>query len=310
MQITAWPDIPFWEELAAAHPAATFFHSPLWHEIVTGAYPGYDTATLGFAFDDGSRAVLPMIRTKRAGLLRGKARLKSSVFGGYGGILAEPGVAADRQEDMYRHLASQRATIALDTNPFLDRAAALPPDFTTRQDATQALALTADGAAMQRGLNRGAKSNLNQARKQGVTVRQAASEADLQRYYDLYRDTLERWGDTALFTYPEEFFYAVFSHAGPRVKVWLAEKDRTIIAGAVIFYWHRIVSYWHGASHRDFFSCYPNNMLHMEIIRHAAAAGYGYYDFGPSGGQEGVARFKRSFGAAELPFVAAHRKYR
>lgn len=310
MQITTWPDIPFWEELAAAHPAATFYHSPRWHELVTGAYPGYATATLGFTFDDGSRAVLPLIRTKKGGLLRGKARLKSSVFGGYGGILAEPGEAAARQVDLYRHLASQRATIALDMNPFLDRSPALPPEFTTRQDFTQALALTTDEAALQRGLNRGAKSNLNQARKQGVTVRQAAADSDRQRYYGLYRDTLKRWGDKALFTYPEDFFHAVFSHAGPHVKVWLAEKDSAIIAGAVIFYWNRIASYWHGASRQDFFSCYPNNMLHMEIIRHAAAAGFAHYDFGPSGGQEGVARFKRSFGAAELPFEVAHRRCR
>ena len=94
------------------------------------------------------------------------------------------------------------------------------------------------------------------------------------------------------------------------VKIWLAEKDSAIVAGAIIFYWNRIVSYWHGASHQDFFSYYPNNMLHMEIIREAAAAGFRYYDFGPSGGQDGVARFKKSFGAVELPFVSAHRKFR
>ena len=310
MQMTTWPDVPFWEELAAAHPAATFFHSPLWHAIVTGSYPDYGIGTVGFVRDDGSRAVLPMIRTKKGGLLRGAARLKSSVFGGYGGILAEDGVTAGQQEELYRLVAGRRATIALETNPFLQTAVSLPEDFTCRPDFTQALPLTPDEAALQRKLNRGAKSNLNQAMKQGITVRLASSPADMQCYYGLYRDTLRRWGDAALFTYPESFFYDIFSHAGEHVKVWLAEKGEKIVAGVIIFYWNRIASYWHGASHQDYFSCYPNNLLHMEVIRHAAAAGCQYYDFGPSGGQEGVARFKRSFGAVEMPFVAAHRKYR
>ena len=310
MQITTWPDVPFWEELAAAHPAATFFHSPQWHTMVTRSYPEYGIGTQGFVFDGGSKAVLPMIQTKKGGLVRGKARLKSSVFCGYGGILAGSGVTAAQQEEIYSYLAGRRATIALNTNPFLEAAVKLPRDFICRQDFTQALALTPDETALQRKLNRGAKSNLNQAKKQGITVRQANSRSDVQSYYSLYQDTLKRWGGGALFTYPEFLFYDLFSHAGDTVKIWLAEKDSAIVAGAIIFYWNRIVSYWHGASQQDFFSCYPNNMLHMEIIRHAAKAGYQWYDFGPSGGQEGVTRFKRSFGAVELPFVDARRKYR
>ena len=310
MQITTWPDVPFWEELAAAHPTATFFHSPLWHTIVTGAYPEYGIGTQGFIFEDGSKAVLPMIQTKKGRLLRGKARLKSSVFRGYGGILAETGVTIAQQEEIYAYLSGRRATITVDTNPFLATAIQLPQDFVCREDFTQALALGTDDEAQQKKLNRGAKSNLNQAKKQGITVRLAQSKSDIESYYRLYQDTLKRWGDQTLFTYPESFFYDLFSHAGEQVKIWLAEKDAAIAAGVIVFYWNRIASYWHGASHQDYFYCYPNNMLHMEIIRHAAQAGYQWYDFGPSGSQEGVVRFKKSFGAVDLPFITARRKSR
>ena len=310
MQIKDWPDIPFWEELARTSPECTFYHTPLWHDIVIKAYKDYSIGTRGFIFDNGGRAVFPFIQTKKGRPLLGKSRLKSSVFGGYGGIIADTSAGAAQQQEIYAFLVKQRASISIDTNPFSKTAVKLPDGFICKEDFTQALALTRDEQALYQKLNRGGKSNLNQAKKHGITVRLAKTEQDIHTYYALYKDTLRRWGDGALFEYPESLFFTIFAHAGDGIKIWLAEKEAVIVAGVIIFYWNRIATYWHGASHQDYFQCYPNNMLHMEIIRDAAAAGFHYYDFGPSGGQEGVARFKKSFGAVELPFVSAHRKFR
>ena len=38
--------------------------------------------------------------------------------------------------------------------------------------------------------------------------------------------------------------------------------------------------------------------------------GYRFYDFGPSGGQDGVVRFKKAFGAEKREFVSGHWKHR
>ena len=309
MQIKDWPDVPFWEELARANPACTFYHTPLWHDIVIKAYKDYSIGTRGFIFDNGGRAAFPFIQTKKGRPLLGKSRLKSSVFGGYGGIIADTSVGAAQQQEVYDFLVKQRASISIDTNPFSKTAVKLPEGFICKEDFTQALTLTKDEQALYQKLNRGGKSNHNQAKKHGITVRLARTDADVHAYYALYRDTLRRWGDGALFEYPESLFFTIFAHAGNAIKIWLAEKEGVIVAGVIIFYWNRIATYWHGASHQDYFQCYPNNMLHMEIIRDAAAAGFHFYDFGPSGGQEGVVRFKKSFGAQELPFVSAHRKF-
>jgi hypothetical protein len=45
----------------------------------------------------------------------------------------------------------------------------------------------------------------------------------------------------------------------------------------------------------------PNIILHSEIIRQCCEQGCRYYDFNPSGGHEGVDRFKALFGAGEWP---------
>ncbi len=306
MEIRNWPDVTAWEKLANNCPEATFFHTPLWHEIVVQTYTDYAIATVEFELDEGIQAVFPCIQTKKEGLIKKKLRLKSSVFGTYGGIISEKMLSPDQQARIYSCLQGLNARISINTNPFSKNT--LPDTFSCKDNFTHVFTIPSDEDEAYRKLSRGAKSNLNQAKKKGVTVRPATTLQDISTYYAIYQETLKRWGDATLFVYPEKLFNEIFQKADDAAKFWLAEKDGTIIAGVLIFYWNRIVSYWHGASLQDYFSCYPNNMLHMEIIRDAAARNFTYYDFGASGGQEGVIRFKRSFRAEEYPFVSGRLK--
>jgi hypothetical protein len=308
MHINLWPDIPFWEEVVKKNPGSTFFHTPLWHEIVTRTYQDYAIATRGFQFDDGTRAVFPILQTKAGGQLKGKARLKSSVFGGYGGIIAERELSPVEQQPIYDYLLSLKASVSVDGNPFSHYTLHKP--FTLRKDFTHSFRLDIGEDALYKRFSRGAKSNLNQALKKGVSVRAARNEQEVSTYFQVYKDTLKRWGDAKLFEYPKELFLNIHRTAGDAAKFWIAEKDGAIIAGAVIFYWNQVVSYWHGASLRDFFDCYPNNLLHVEIIKDALGKQYRFYDFGPSGGQQGVVRFKESLGAEKREFLSGHWKYR
>ncbi len=307
MDILQWPDIPSWEKLIKESPSATFFHMPLWHEIIVKTYKKYSIATREITFDDGLKAVLPLIETGRRGVFfKGKSRLKSSVFGGYGGLISSAELSRDRQFQVYYRLAEQKASISVSTSPF--EVHHLPDPYSCQASFTQVFPLISDEEMSFRCLSRGAKSNLKQAQKRGLSVRTARTEEDLSAYYAIYRDTLRRWGRDVIYEYPEELFLNIFKMGGDSAKIWLAEKADQIIAGAVIFYCNTNVFYWHGASLKGFFSCYPNNLLHMEIIKDAAKRGYRNYDFGPSGGQEGVERFKKSFGSEKRPYVLARFK--
>lgn len=308
MEIKIWPDIALWDAVVTANPESTFFHTPLWHDLVVRTYEDYSIATRGFIFADGRKAVFPLIQTREGGLLKGKTRLKSSVFGGYGGIIAEDKLSDTEQSVIYDYLLSLKASISVDGNPFSHYT--IPDTFTLKKDFTHVFALDGSAEDAYKRLSRGAKSNLNQAKKKGVSVRTASGEEDVLRYFHIYQDTLKRWGDATLFAYPQELLINIYRHGGDAAKLWVAEKEGTIIAGAIIFYWNRVVSYWHGASLQDYFDCYPNNLLHITIIEDALLRGYRYYDFGPSGGQQGVARFKESFGAEKHEFLSGHWKYR
>ncbi len=78
--------------------------------------------------------------------------------------------------------------------------------------------------------------------------------------------------------------------------------DEKIVSGALLFYCGNHIVWWHGATLSDFFNHYPANFLQNEIIKESCEKGYKYYDFNPSGGHEGVMKFKDRFGAKRIYF--------
>ena len=82
--------------------------------------------------------------------------------------------------------------------------------------------------------------------------------------------------------------------------LWLARAQGKVVAGALCLHARRHVAYWHGAALEEFFPLRPVHLLMRESMRDAARRGRNWYDFNPSGGLPGVARFKRGFGARPL----------
>jgi len=308
MEIKTWPDLPFWDDVVAQSPEATFYHTPLWHTIVADSFRSFSIATRGFVFEDGTRAVLPFVRTKSETFFKGKQRLKSSVCGGYGGIVSNKKLSRDQQARIYHYVTSSKASISIDCNPFSDYT--LPDFFQKKKDFAHVISLDRDEDAIYKTFSRKAKRGLKQAIKMGVTVRAARTESDICAYYTIYQDALRRWGDSAQHEFPEKLFVNMFKDAGDGAKIWIAEKDGKIIAAFTMLYLNRVVTGWHGVALEKYFDCCPNNILHMEIIRDALKNNYSYYDFGPSGGLEGVISFKESFGTERRSFDSGHWKKR
>jgi len=300
MHAAQWPETPAWLPIVSRSPEATFYHTPLWHEALVTACPEYAVATLQFTFDSGMQAVFPCLHRQEGRLLRKKTRIKSSLFGGYGGIVAGAGLTGEECRAAYTYIADMGASVTVSTNPF---GAGLPAGLSGQETFTQVVRLPDDPELLHRGLSRGGKSNLSQALRKGVTVAQDRSCEALDAYCALYRDTLRRWGESTIQAYPEALFAALREVAGDHVRLWLARIGGSVIAGVIVLYWNRIAAYWSGASLQDSFGCYPNNLLHMEIMRDAVQRGFSVYDLGPSGGQDGVARFKKSLGAEMLPYA-------
>lgn len=284
-----------WRRVAAACPYATFFQSPEWFAAFTAAEPDWTAEALSFEFPDGARALLPFIRRSTAG---GRSVWMSGPAGVYGGWIADAPLSAKQQRSIVRFMAAPDHALAWRINPYaglrISRRFRLRPDHTTVLDLAGGFdrIFCSWSESHRRGVAR--------ARGRGIQVRRAASASDWQAYFSCYQDSLRRWGERASSRYGWELFAALSRLPDPGVSLWLAERGGRLQAGAVCFSHNRHTVYWHGAAYASGFPDRPVHLLMHEIIRDACTRGERWFDFNPSGGHEGVERFKRGFGGQSL----------
>lgn len=284
-------------------PHATFFHTPLWMNLATRSYPHYRNVSASFAIDSDMYVVLPLLETKRE-LLGLSRQLASSFAGCYGGFIATGDISMEEGTAMMEQVLRRNVSrMRITGNPF-DPAVREYGGAEVSEDFTHVLRL-GDFDAVFSNFSKGHKSSAIQGRRYGISTRVATELNDYQTYYKLYEDSLARWGDRVTSRYPWKLFENLFCMSleyPDEVKLWVAELDGRMIAGGVVFYWNAHVVYWHGAARSDGMKYRPANVLVTEMIKDACAKRFSFFDFNPSGGHEGVAAFKKSFGTERLSF--------
>jgi hypothetical protein len=284
-----------WRRVAAACPYATFFHTPEWFAAFTAAEPDWTAEALAFEFPNGASALLPFIRRSNASEL---PIWMSGPAGVYGGWIADAPLSPGQQRSIIRFITAADHALAWRINPYarlrLSRRMRLRPDHTTVLDLTHGLdpLIATWSESHRRGIAR--------ARRCGIQVRRAAATSDWQAYFSCYQASLRRWGERASSRYSWELFAALSRLPEPGVSLWLAEREGRLQAGAVCFSHNRHTVYWHGAAYASGFPDRPVHLLMHEIIRDACMRGERWFDFNPSGGHEGVERFKGGFGGLSL----------
>lgn len=299
-----WVDEKVWWRVAKTCPYATFFHTPLWARLARLVNPRLEIAPVGAVDSSGVEVVLPVVRINKP--LKGLFSNYDSTFAGcYGGTIATDEVPASVTQQLYDRVRGIRlGALRVTGNPIRQKGKLVAAGGTRTQDSTHILELTGDLESIIAGFSKGHKSSYSKGCRMGVTTRVAESLSDYKAYFGAYEDSLRRWGEDATSVYPWRLFKGGYhlSRAHPdHLKLWLAEVDAQVVAGAWVFYWNSHAVHWHGASYADFFDYSPNNVLQVAIIADALSRGFTYYDMNPSGGHEGVARFKGRFGAAEWP---------
>jgi CelD/BcsL family acetyltransferase involved in cellulose biosynthesis len=281
-----------WEASFAACDYATYFQGPEWAEIWS-EYQRGAVAPCGrvVEFVDGLRAVLPLSRSRPyKGLL---ASYMTSPAGTFGGWISPDPLRSEHARSLARMLRGL-PEITWRVNPYDPNVGSVDVRGAT-VDETHVVALPATFDDTFRRWSKGAKAAVKQSEREGVEVRTARSESDWRAYHDVYVDSLRRWGDHATSRYDWTLFAALARRPSERVRLWLAERQGSVIAGALCLYARRHVVYWHGAALDAHFKHRPVNLLMYESIRDACARGFAWFDFNPSGGHEGVSAFKRGF---------------
>jgi hypothetical protein len=315
-----------WKSVAEGCDYATYFHSPEWFDL-WHRYKGkqVSAAPQTVVFSDQKRAIVPMARNLRGrGLL---TTLTTSMEGTFGGYISTDALEEEHCIALADHLLlGSHGNLSWRVNPYAPFATQVLSHLRSRSgsidmtapknekvrgclvnwrrpllipDETHSIELS-PGFASLYGNQSATVRKAKKARKAGVQIRSAESEADWKEYYQVYQSSVERWGNDPASSYEWELFREMFALGSANVKLWLATLDSRIVSGALCFYAKKHVVYWHGSSLKEFFELRPVNLLMLEIVKHCCEQGYAWYDFNPSGQMKGVISFKESFGAKPL----------
>ena len=91
---------------------------------------------------------------------------------------------------------------------------------------------------------------------------------------------------------------------GNDARIWVAaDGERDLCAQLVLYHAHREMHFWLSGAVPESRSVSAFHYLLHNIVQDASRQGYASCDFGSSMGDEGVDRFKRSFGATDRPLL-------
>ena len=295
-----------WQEIVDKNPSATFYHTPTWTKILCDTFPKWENVTIGFEFEDGNRAVFPMLRRS---IIRSTPFYwcESTVPGAYGGAVFQFPANKIHHDIINREISKYRNILVV-SNPFSDWQ---PTGNFRRYDTfIQVIRLTPDFTKIWKNYSRGRRSSINHARKNGIVVKEVDFLEHYQSYYKMYQIQLKRWGRNATDYYPLRLFenLAIYARTNPHIKLWTAWLDKRMVSGWVVFQHNKHLVIWHGSTLDEYFKYRPVDLLTSTIIEIACQSGYEIFDFAKSGGHDNVVEYKERFGAIRLPLsVYRHR---
>lgn len=286
-----------WDRFATEHPRGTVYHLSAWTEVLRRAYR-FEPHGLAVEDENAQLAgVLPLVRASRP---FSGSRLNSLPVVRWGGPLAD---TADAEGALLRAACELvdfgRAERLHITSPRAGYERVLPGLSAAEAHPAWWLELPDDLAAFREGFKSRSRSlprNVRRAEREGVTVREAHSRDDLRAFYRLYLRVMR--GRRVL---PRSFrqLAAAQQLLGPPgvFRLFVAELDDRIVAGAVFHFFRDTVDLLYNASDDRYLHARPNHALYWEVIRLAIEGGAAVFDFGAGRPGGSLAEFKRRWGA-------------
>jgi lipid II:glycine glycyltransferase (peptidoglycan interpeptide bridge formation enzyme) len=146
------------------------------------------------------------------------------------------------------------------------------------------------------------RQNIRVAERKGVTIREARTDADIQAYYDIYKETSER---DDFFIHTLDYHKAILNTFGAkgRAVLYIAEHEGDILAARVLICMGKWCWDMYGASSNNKRNLKATYLLQYRCFQWAKEHNCEYFDFRtiptilePGQDMWGVYEFKRGFG--------------
>jgi CelD/BcsL family acetyltransferase involved in cellulose biosynthesis len=288
---------PRWLRFIFGHAEATAFHHPSWASLLAECY-GYRAFAVALTDDTGQIvAGLPVVEVR--GPLGGR-RWVSLPFTDHCAPLMSTGVDLGTLTDALTR-QPRNGIGRVEVHSALPES---PQVYPHSNAVMHTLPLSSDPDAVFRKFKRTqVQQSIVKSQRDGVTIRQGESVADMRRFYSLQLQTRRRLGTPVQ---PWRFFRLLWERLLEPGQgfLLLAYHDRVPIAGAIFLAWNGTVIYKHSASAPVYWRLRPNNLVLWTAIKWGCENGYHTFDFGRTDlDDEGLRNFKNGWGAREEPLV-------
>ena len=308
---------PRWDAFVLAAPGATAFHHSGWLAALEREY-GQRPVRLACEEPDGSLSgVLPLMVTRGLPL-------------GIGGVSAGQRLSSLPRTPVAGPLATSPEVLRVLAQAAMDRAAAVGLRLQLKAVGTAldgllpglrgdpwrlsyVKPLPDDPGRLRFGKSRNharIEWSLRKAGREGLRVRDAATEAELSEWYRLYLD-VNRW--RGLPSRPYRFFQAAFHQLRPGgyLRLLLACREQSgrdlVLAGSMLLMLGETAFYAFNGRMKEALPLRPNDLLQVHGMRAAIGAGCRWYDFGEvEDGNEGLAAFKAKWGTESRELIRYH----
>jgi CelD/BcsL family acetyltransferase involved in cellulose biosynthesis len=296
-----------WDRFVAGDPAATPFHRSAWIGALNVEH-GAGQRHLAVETETGElHGVLPLVLTRGVprplGGRLGSRRLASLPRTPLGGPLATTPALAGVLLDAAAEIARDEGAL-LQVKPTGRDVAVVPGSLHVvpwRSAYVIDLPAHVDDLRFGDSRNHGRISwAVRKAAREGVSVRRGTT-ADVARWHRLYLLTMRHHGVPAR---RRRFFHAVLERFGEDAELLLAERGTQLLAGSVFVRSGGMVAYAFNGVDRSALALRPNDLLLWHQARRAVDAGAQVLDLGEvADTNQGLADFKRKWGAREVPLV-------
>ncbi|MEM9775047.1 MAG: GNAT family N-acetyltransferase [Chloroflexota bacterium] len=310
---TQKPDLDTWWQIAKADPKATFYQTPAWLEVAKCMSDKYEDASFMGELESGVKFVFPLCSYSRQWPLK---RVYSVYDQCYGGVITDgPITAAEHTAILQALPLTKFSTFDLTEVPGV-RHGQFPTDYDIVEFNSSEIPLA--GRTFEEIFSqytRTHRTNYRKGAKSGLSIRQADvnnMSAEFDLFYEIYLETLnKRWGDDVQgdilqLDYLRKFEKVVTKYSN-NFLMWFVELEGKAISVATAYLWNGRLDGWVMATRPEYFKLRPSTYVITELLQYAVGQGYKLFHFGPNGDNQGLADFKRRFGAVQVPYRMVHR---
>jgi lipid II:glycine glycyltransferase (peptidoglycan interpeptide bridge formation enzyme) len=283
-------ELKVWLDFYHDSPDTTFFQSPDWAKIIHKTFPLWKPNLLFIEYNNELLLFPYFVRRYYPFLTFSE----SNPPGVYGGPLSKKSFSIS--SDLISKMNLRSNLFSVTFSPY-HKQTKLITDYNLETSIVQ----LEKGIDPSKKFTKGHKSAARRGLKNDIEIKQSNHKEDIELYFEIYKKSLNRWGENASGYYPKSIFYNLFNSTsyGNEINLWLVLYEKKLIAGAWILKKGDKLNYWHGCFDQNFSHLKPVHALMLRLMCYYQNEDITYFDMGPSGGLKGVKQFKEGFNAKE-----------